>query len=281
MSQRYPQLQTIWSDLLLDKEADRLPASDTASQLRLIHTLSFASQDKAVALIASPRLQAWLTGPYSSMLLVNGQMFSNDAEALQSPLSYFCARLIDNVLNRSQHGGASVAPQPLGLCWFCGMHTNEKKDDYASPAGILISILSQLIHQIVESPAPVTLTDVSILDKLVREEDLLCMFERLVGVLPAGTVLFCVLDGLSYYEDKKRGKDCMDLLTMLARLTRRRPETIHGPMVKLLVTAPLGTYAIHEFFGEEEKLNLEGYYPSHGGFSTKYWDLRMGRAIEN
>ena len=104
MSQRYPQLQTIWSDLLLDKEADRLPASDTASQLRLIHTLSFASQDKAVALIASPRLQAWLTRPSSSMLLVNGQMFSNDAEALQSPLSYFCARLIDNFLNRSQHG---------------------------------------------------------------------------------------------------------------------------------------------------------------------------------
>ena len=111
------------------------------------------------------------------------------------------------------------------------MHTNQKKDEYASPAGIVISILSQLIHQIVESPAPVTLTDVSILDKLVREEDSLCIFERLVGVLPAGTVLFCVLDGLSYYEDKERGKDCMDLLTMLAKLTRRRPETIHGPMV--------------------------------------------------
>lgn len=156
-----------------------------------------------------------------------------------------------------------------------------KKVDYASPAGILISILSRLIHQIVESPAPVTLTDVSILDKLVREEDLSCMFERLVGVLPAGTVLFCVLDGLSYYEAKKRGKDCMDLLTMLARLTRRRPETIHGPMVKLLVTAPLGTYAIHEFFGEEQKLNLDPYYTSHGGFSAKYWDVRMGGAIEN
>ena len=203
----------------------------TLPELRLIYTLSLESQDQAVALIASPRLQAWLTQPSSSMLLVNGQMFSNDAEALQSPLSYFCARLIDNVLNSSQYGGSSVASQPLGLRWFCGMPTSMKKDDYASPAGILISILSQLIHQIVESPAPVTLTDVSILDKLVREEDLLCMFERLVGVLPAGTVLFCVLDGLSYYEDKKRGKDCMDLLTMLAKLTRRRPETIHGPMV--------------------------------------------------
>ncbi|KAI4221687.1 MAG: hypothetical protein L6R36_006712 [Xanthoria steineri] len=251
MSERYPQMQRIWSDLPMDREDNRLPASDTASQLWQIHTLSFASQDKAFALIASPRLQAWLTRPSSSMLLVNGQMFSNDAEAPQSPLSYFCARLIDNVLNRSH------------------------------PAGILISILSRLIHQIVESPAPVTLTDVSILDKLVREEDLSCMFERLVGVLPAGTVLFCVLDGLSYYEAKKRGKDCMDLLTMLARLTRRRPETIHGPMVKLLVTAPLGTYAIHEFFGEEQKLNLDPYYTSHGGFSAKYWDVRMGGAIEN
>lgn len=150
------------------------------------------------------------------------------------------------------------------------MHTNKKKDENASPSGILISILSQLIHQIVESPAPITLMDASILDKLMHQEDLECVFERLVGVRPAGTVLFCVLDGLSYYEDSKRGEECMELLSMLARLTRRRPETIHGPMVKLLVTAPLGTCDIHKFFADEERLKLDEFCNSHGGFSAKY-----------
>ncbi|KAI4261054.1 MAG: hypothetical protein L6R42_003739 [Xanthoria sp. 1 TBL-2021] len=274
------QLKTVLSRLDIDRETD-VASSDTATQLRLSHTLSLPSQDRAVALIMSPRLQTWLTSTTSSILLVNGQMFSNEDEVRQSPLSYFCAKLIDNVLNRSWQAGVEAAYQHLGVRWFCGLHTNMRTDADAHPPGMLNSILSQLIHQILDFLPRVILEDVSVFDKDLDLGNLNNIFDRLVRALPAGTILFCILDGISYYEDTEREDECMEVLSMLTNLTRRCQEMIYGPTVKLMITAPLRSHLVHRLLREEEILNLETIYPSNGGFSVLQWDLRMGGVIEN
>lgn len=94
------QLQDLLSKLSDDQQPN-IAAIDASEQLGLIHTLSLASQDRAVALLMSSRLRTWLVSSSSSMLHINGCMFSQEHEARQSPLSYFCAKFIDSVLARN------------------------------------------------------------------------------------------------------------------------------------------------------------------------------------
>ena len=96
-------------------------AKDTSTLLHVISNLSTGSQDRAVALINSPVMQEWMTSTVSRPLLVNGHMHSSEEEIRQSPLSFFCAKLVDSILPRT-------SSQPAGDCfvvrWFCGQHTD-------------------------------------------------------------------------------------------------------------------------------------------------------------
>lgn len=269
------QLKTLLSKLDIDGERD-VASVDTVSQLRLIHTLSLPSQDRAVALIMSPHLQTWLTGASSSIILVNGQMFSNEDEARQSPLSYFCAKLIDSVLNGSRRPVVDAPYQHLGVRWFCGLHTNVQTDADAHPGGMLNSIISQLLNQVLDFLPQVALEDAAVLDQDVDLKSLNDIFDRLVRALPATTILICVIDGISYYEDPERENECLDVLSMLTSLVRRCQEMMNGPTVKLLITAPLRSHLVHRLLQEDDILNMNISYPANGGFSALQWDLRMG-----
>lgn len=118
-----PQVQQQLNDLLsrigVDQQVD-VVATDISLQLNLVYTLSLASQDRLAAFITSPRLQTWLTSPSSSILHVNGQMFLNQHEARQSPLSFFCAKLVDNILVRYQSSQGKIGNPTVAICWFCG-----------------------------------------------------------------------------------------------------------------------------------------------------------------
>ncbi|KAL8930796.1 MAG: hypothetical protein Q9208_000337 [Pyrenodesmia sp. 3 TL-2023] len=272
-------LKTLLGKLDIGGKID-IASTDTVIQLRLIHTLTLPSQDRAVALIMSPRLQTWLTSTSSSMILVNGQMFSNEDEARQSPLSYFCAKLIDSVLNGPRRSDIEASYQHFVVRWFCGLHTNVLTDADAHPSGMLYSIVSQLLHQVLDFLPQLALEDASVLDKDLDRIFLNDIFDRLVRALPAGTILFCVIDGISYYEDPEREEECLEVLSMLTNLIRRCREMMKGPTVKLLITAPLRSHLVHRLLEEDEILNMNVTYPSNGGFSALQWDLGMSRLNE-
>ncbi|KAL9040168.1 MAG: hypothetical protein Q9180_002080 [Flavoplaca navasiana] len=193
------QLKSLLRKLDIDQEKD-VASTDTSSQLRLVHTLSVASQDRAVALIMSPRLQAWLTDTSSAMMLVNGHMFSNEDEARQSPLSFLCAKLIDDVLNRLRRSDSIVNHSNIGLRWFCGLHTDIREDPDAHPKGMMNSMVSQLINQALDRFSGVSMGDSSLLDQDLDLGSLNSIFDSLVMTLPGETILFCLIDGISYYE---------------------------------------------------------------------------------
>ena len=111
----------LWA-LHFDRVAD--PAAiDTFILLGIISDLSSGSQDRAVALIKSPVIQEWMRSPVSRPLIVNGHMYSSEEEIRQSPLSFFCAKLVDSISPRT-------SLQPAGnrgifaVRWFCGQHTD-------------------------------------------------------------------------------------------------------------------------------------------------------------
>ncbi|KAL8857163.1 MAG: hypothetical protein Q9178_006218 [Gyalolechia marmorata] len=272
-------LKTLLGKLEIDEEKD-VASTDTSTQLRLIHTLSIASQDRAVALIMSPRLQAWLTNTSSAMMLVNGHMFSNEDEARQSPLSFLCAKLIDDVLNRSRRSDGMVDHSNVGIRWFCGLHTDMRRDPDAHPKGMMNSMISQLINQVLDLFSGVSMGDFSLLDRDLDLGSLNSIFDSLVMTLPGGTILVCLIDGISFYETEDRENECEEVLFMLTSLVRRCQQIDHGPVIKLMVTAPLRSHLVHRLFREEEILDMDETYPSNGGFSALQWDMGMGAVVE-
>ena len=98
-------------------------AKDASALQHIVGNLSSGSQDRAVALIASPVMQEWMTSTVSLPLVVNGHMYSSEEEIRQSPLSFVCAKLIDSIPPRT-------SSQPAGsrgifaVQWFCGQHTD-------------------------------------------------------------------------------------------------------------------------------------------------------------
>ena len=274
------QLKELLGKLDIDREED-VASTDTSTQLRLIHTLSIASQDRAVALIMSPRLQAWLTNTSSAMMLVNGHMFSNEDEARQSPLSFLCAKLIDDVLNRSRRSDGMLDHSNIGIRWFCGLHTDMRRDPDAHPKGMMNSMISQLINQALDLFSGVSMGDSSLLDRDLDLESLNSIFESLVMTLPSDeTILFCLIDGISFYEIEDRENDCEEVLFMLTSLVRRCQQIDHGPVIKFMVTAPLCSHLVNRLFREEEILDMDETYPSNGGFSALQWDMEMGAVVD-
>lgn len=267
-------------------EADTA-AEDTSTLLHIIASLSSNSQDRAVALIISPIMQTWLTSAVSLPLIVNGQMFSSDDETRQSPLSYFCAKLVDSILPPSTFSQTPKHRTVFAVCWFCGQHTNSYDygpglTDYeAHPPGMLGSMLAQLIVQLLECRLLPQLDHLCLPKDDPQLFELCTLFVLLVKALPRGSILFVVIDGVSYYEDEERREECMEVLSTLTEVTRESSGFANGCLVKFLVTAPLRSHYIQDLFEDTEILDLDEYIPPNGGFTALQWDMGVGRAIAN
>ena len=194
-------------------------AKDASILLHILGNLSSGSQDRAVALITSSIMQNWLTSTISLPLIVNGQMFTNDGETRQSPLSYFCAKLIDNILPPSTSSQTPKNRTMFAVRWFCGQHTDwcdhgQGLPDYeAHPSGMLSNMLTQLIVQLLECSFLPQLDHVSLPGNDPQLFKLCAFFKLLVEALPRGSILFIVIDGISYYEDEERREECMEVLS--------------------------------------------------------------------
>lgn len=274
-------LNEILSVLSYDREND-IPGADTATLLNLIYCLSYASQDRAVCLIKSPQLQEWITNTASSSLLVNGNI-SEEENLRQSALSFVCAKLVSSIRPNAEGKRAVIVVR-----WFCGQHTNmvdygPGDTDYdAHPAGMLNSFLAQLITQLLDQGLhpELDLSPLPALSNAPRTSELCKLFIALATTLPRGTVLFCIIDGISHYEDFDRQMECFNVISMLQELGRLSEDITRTCLFKLLVTAPNRSRVVQDLFDDEETLTLEEYIPADEGFSALQWDLGAVRAIE-
>ena len=271
---------------LLDPDcAADIAAKDTSILLHTVGNLSSSSQDRVVALITSTVTQNWFTSTVSLPLIVNGHMYSGEDGIRQSPLSYFCAKLVDSV---APPRTSSVSPKNHGVFavrWFCGQHANPYDygtgtTDYdAHPPGMLSNLLAQLIVQLLERPRVPQLDHLSIPSNGPALSELCNLFTSLVEALPRGSILFIVIDGISYYEDEERRDECMEVLSTLTELTRGSPRHANACLVKLLVTAPLRSHCVLDLFEDTEILDLDEYIPPSGGFTALQWDMGVGQVV--
>ena len=152
-------------------------------------------------------------------------------------------------------------------------------DPDAHPPGLLNNLLSQILHQFFENSLEATIEDLVSPNPEPQLSDFCHVFVQLVNALPTGTILFCVIDGISYYEDADRRDECMDVLTMLVDLTAQSQDLTDGPLIKLLITAPLRSHYVQRLFEDEAIMNMDEKYAPNGGFTAMQWDFGVGSLL--
>lgn len=183
---------------------------------------SLPVQERAEYLMASPKFKAWFTARYSQVMLVNG----NADDDRLSPMSFACGLLANSLFS---------CAGPITLSFFCGLHTDSRNNETGARP-MLASLICQLLNRyqgfdlsfLVPGQVP-ELED--------HETDTLCnLFVALIQQLPPKKVIFCIIDGISFYENGDKRKDCCKVIAAIADLVEDPEQT--QAVFKFLITSP-------------------------------------------
>lgn len=212
-------------------------------------------RDRTEQIMKSSQLREWLVQADSKELLVHG---NSEPEPI-SPISFFCALLMRNLRGMEQF--RSVA-------FFCGCHPYE---DFGGARPMIMSLLAQLLQQ--------QHFDLSFINHglayLMNDGDIgaFCLvFGQLVHQVEITDSVFCVIDGINFYEclDEEELQDTAYVLRFLLDLTKER-----GAVFKILITSPSITVDTREAIEDEDYLAL----PQRDANSLGYSDLRFERQL--
>ncbi|KAL8911281.1 MAG: hypothetical protein Q9171_003528 [Xanthocarpia ochracea] len=209
-----------------------------------------SSQARAHWLLSNPRFEHWLTADDPQALLVDGR---GDGLKKISPMSYLCALLSTSL----QHTEPVVS-----FTFFCGLHVAEM-DPIRGPTGIVRSLVRRLLE--------VQYFDLDFIDLGFEEqlrqynmESLLNLICFLFEQLPEGLVLFCVIDGVTFYESAGQINELETIIDFLVDLTKRRDT---GPVFKLLLTSPRIHRCATPYFSHDDRIAVPD-NADHGRFLT-------------
>ena len=271
-----PQKQSaskLLSRLRYEKET---PRNDMRANLQLALTLSLQDQDEAVYMMQSNHLQNWLRTPRSSVLLVDGSAHASGNQ--HSPFAFVCAKLA-NALRQARNTSSKASESIIiNLYFFCGEHADWRDNPDNGPAGVMNSLLAQLLTQY-------KYFDLSLIKHLstLDSDDIKALanvFGKLLVQLPAKMIVFCIIDGLSCYDDEERSEECQQLSRKLIAFSRQH-ERKGSCVFKLLVAAPLGlrVAAVDELDELEEVLRIPEGLGKGGGFTDMKWNISAGQDI--
>lgn len=217
------------SDLL---DALRFEPEDITRGLRLVLQQAFrmdhTSQARAAWLLETPTFRNWISTAHSSLLLVDGM--SSGVEKI-SPMSVLvasvAARLFENSL-------------AVPTYFFCGINL-ESDFELGRPQGprlMLRSLIVQLLLSESMSEPKWNMTKSDRLLSAVSECDLDALWEVfwvLSRQFAQEFTVFCLLDGISWYE---RDQWIEDLRWLVSKFQSVVHQGVEGPAIKILMTSP-------------------------------------------
>jgi hypothetical protein len=157
----------------------------------------------------------------------------------------------------------------MAIHFFCGEHIAAATDENANPMAMMNSLLAQLLMQYPDFEiSGQDLAEVSrdTLDNVVR------LFRKLVGQLPPSIMLFCVVDGISLYEDPVRLEETEQVMRELTGLTEERD----GPVFKLMLTSATRIKHPPESLTQDDILAVPRNVPPQSQFSPSKWESQVG-----
>lgn len=149
------------------------------------------------------------------------------------------------------------------VTYFCALHANARTEDLDAK-----SMLTSLIGQLLSQPAMHGSYDPEALDKHIikgiKKRDIKTLgsvFKTLINQLQSTTtVVFCLIDSISYYEDPVRAKDTKEVLSILKDIvfSQRKRRRIAGAksVFKLMVTAGTKSVNAHRSFNREDIIEM-------------------------
>lgn len=220
-------IKSLLKSLDFDIEAHQ---DDVTYCLTLGFTQTPEFQSRALWVLSSPQLAKFLAGEAeSSLLVVNGNY---EPTEFISPLSHVCAKIADLM---------NVSNEVFTLTYFCGRHTDDWREPRANAVGLISSLTAQLLYQVKKKKSHKYQLNLSAITgdevALIEEEDFPAtyrVFRTVVRQLPKGTVVFCLIDGLSAYESSGRRDDTIRLMQKLGHIVKR----LKGVAFKIMITYP-------------------------------------------
>jgi hypothetical protein len=242
-------------------------------------TLPLNKQDRCVYVLSSSELASWITTPASCILVINGNMDSNQ---FRSPLSFISARLIytlDLLRERSLNSNHQVA----AVHFYCGEHAS-RGDRMNSATAIINNLLAQLLS---------SFKDIGVENLIALGDfqsnslgDVWKRFKTFLKLLPRTAVVFCVMDNLPFYlVDEKTSRDTQTILRWLIKLTHkhRKSQEASGQACtfKLLLTAPVQFMEPEiSALNDDEVMNIPVTVPQTGGFTDMKWEMGVGLEVD-
>lgn len=223
-----------------------ISASDLQGVKELDSTLSKRDKSKADHVLQTELFQQWMACLGPAKLLIHGNFRGSRTV---SPLSLLSATLTE----------AARADQNrlVSLVFFCGCHLDREEDPFSGGRALMQTLISQLLQQQPHTSISTSPWELD-MDR-VRQGDLqqICrLLNLLVHRLPGEVTLFCLIDGMVYYERDEFIDEMHYVLTEIMRLVG--DPTIQSN-VKLLITSPWRTDMAQDFFQEDrEILHMEG-----------------------
>jgi hypothetical protein len=202
-------------------EYDRLsPRQDLKETMRQRSVFSAIEKSRVSWLVDNKRLRNWITSPTSDLFLING---NETRHQRTSPVSVYCG-----MLSRALK---SQEPRVV-LYWYCGLNMT---DDIA---GMLRNLIGQLLDLIEANKSPLkAVKKVWYAGFVLDDQSMLWnLFRKLVKQQLKSASVFCVLDGVSFYEDPVRRQDFKALVEALAALVGDAQES--NLIFKVLFTSP-------------------------------------------
>lgn len=200
---------------------DENPSGDVENALGHLASMTLGDQDRVWLFIQHDAVHDWLLNPLYGPLLVHGNGRRHDPI---SPTSVACAVLI--------HVFSKKLFFPT-LYWFCGLHMTGSN---GHPLGMIRSLICQLLCL---SCCKCTANDCDDLDTQDLKR-LLTLFGRLLRRSSGGVPVVCIIDGISFYENRYQKDSISKTIRVLAQLAAMDP-----PRCILLLTSPMRTSLIN------------------------------------
>jgi hypothetical protein len=164
------------------------------------------------------------------------------------------------------------------LSFFCGSHTRADDFDFGV-GGMMRSLISQLLLSYPGFGLHVV-RRIQAAD-LLSIADLCQIFFLLIAQLPQHKMVFCLLDGVTYFEENRTLREESE--TVMRELMEVVNWTAdNGCCFKLLLTSPGKSRLLYRYLNvpEKDSVWLPTKVPSQGGFTAGKWTGNIGEDID-
>ncbi|OAX82257.1 hypothetical protein ACJ72_03394 [Emergomyces africanus] len=244
--------------------------NDIETSLDTVWALARSDQDRAVAVMQSPKLHHWITESSSSALLVN----FNDSKK-KAATSFISAKLTHSI--QSDVIDPRYPRNIFALFFLCEEHMRPNDPDYGV-SGMMRNLIGQLL---------VAYSDfgMSVIKQIQRtdQEDIksLCqIFHMMIAQLPPHVTVFCVLDAITAYEQntslREEGEFAVQELMDMVQWTKD-----HGCDFKVLLTSAWNSHVFYKYVPDRQKdvLWMPAKVPPQGGFTKMKWDSGIAKDV--